>query len=86
MFHLHPIVADKGFNFSLPALSTTTKRQGCMLTDDGAVTVLSKISNNSLLAGILTDGSKLRMERRLYTIPENHYLLHNLMSLFTKWK
>ena len=75
MFHFAPHCSDKGVNFSLPSDAiTTTKRQGCMFTDDGAVTVLSKISNNSS-RGILTDGSKLRMERRLYTISEKSCLL-----------
>ena len=51
-----------------------------MLTDDGAVTVLSKISNNSS-RGILTDVSKLRMERRLYTISEKSLLTTGILIL-----
>ena len=42
----------------------TVEVQRSLKVLDGAVTVLSKISNNSS-RGILTDGSKLRMERRL---------------------
>ena len=51
-----------------------------MLTDDGAVTVLSRISNSSS-RGILTDGLKLRMERRLYTISEKSLLTTGILCL-----
>ena len=58
----------------------TVEVQRSLKVLDGAVTVLSKISNNSS-RGILTDGSKLRMERRLYTISEKSLLTTGILCL-----
>ena len=75
--YYHSLVATQTGNI---LLLIADWRSGSMFTDDGAVTVLSKISNISS-RGILTEVSKLRMERRLYTISEKSLLITGILCL-----